>query len=85
MSYRFVQNKECDYFPCHKTDNLEEFNCLFCYCPLYALGEACGGKYVYTKKGIKSCIECDIVHRKYKGYLHVQENLPKIIAMVQKT
>lgn len=32
-SHRFFENKECRYFPCHK--NLEEFNCLFCYCPLY--------------------------------------------------
>lgn len=35
--YKFYQNKECEYFPCHKGTDSENFNCLFCYCPLYAL------------------------------------------------
>ncbi|MCL1901744.1 MAG: cysteine-rich small domain-containing protein, partial [Firmicutes bacterium] len=34
MSYNFFQNKECQYFPCHKVDNIEKFNCLMCFCPL---------------------------------------------------
>ena len=33
--YNFFQNKECEYFPCHKGVKEEDFNCLFCYCPLY--------------------------------------------------
>ena len=36
--YSFFQHKECEFFPCHPTDHPEDFNCLFCYCPLYALG-----------------------------------------------
>ena len=31
--YSFFQHKECEFFPCHKTDHPEDFNCLFCYCP----------------------------------------------------
>jgi phosphoserine/homoserine phosphotransferase len=58
----FFCNKECEHFPCHDTDNPEEFNCLFCYCPLYAYGESCGGNFKYTKKGIKSCIDCTVPH-----------------------
>jgi len=42
MAYDFYCNKECDFFPCHKTNKPEEFNCMFCYCPLYMLGEDCG-------------------------------------------
>ena len=42
-AYSFFCNAECEFFPCHKTNDLENFNCLFCYCPLYALGENCGG------------------------------------------
>ena len=38
--YAFYQNTQCEYFPCHKTAHPEDFNCLFCYCPLYALGRA---------------------------------------------
>lgn len=45
--YKFFQNKECEYFPCHKVKNTENFNCLFCYCPLYALGDKCGGNFKY--------------------------------------
>ena len=30
--YAYFCNRECEYFPCHPTDNPEEFNCLFCYC-----------------------------------------------------
>ena len=41
-SFRFFCNKECEYFPYHETNDPDNFNCLFCYCPLYALGEKCG-------------------------------------------
>ena len=41
--YKFFQNKKCEYFPCHKGIPEENFNCLFCYCPLYTLGKSCGG------------------------------------------
>ena len=41
--YAFFCNKECEFFPCHQTKHPEKFNCLFCYCPLYALGDKCGG------------------------------------------
>ena len=51
--YDFFQNRECEYFPCHKGADPERFSCLFCYCPLYALGEKCGGSFRYTDKGIK--------------------------------
>ena len=37
--YSFFSNKECEYFPCHQGADPENFNCLFCYCPLYALGD----------------------------------------------
>ena len=61
-SSSFFCNRACAYFPCHKVDNPEEFNCLFCYCPLYMLGEKCGGRFTYTAKGIKNCTNCTIPH-----------------------
>ncbi len=61
--YAFFQNKECEYFPCHKTDKREDFSCLFCYCPLYALGKACKGRFTY-KGDIKVCTDCMIPHRR---------------------
>ena len=36
--YAFFQHRACEFFPCHKGVPEEDFNCLFCYCPLYALG-----------------------------------------------
>lgn len=69
-NYKFIRHDSCEYFPCHKTEDSESFNCLFCYCPLYALGSACGGNYVYTENGIKDCSSCMIPHSK-GGYEYV--------------
>lgn len=63
-NYKFFQHRECENFPCHKIDKLEDFNCLFCYCPLYFFGEKCGGNFYYTKSGIKSCKDCDFPHKR---------------------
>lgn len=65
-SYKFFQNKECEYFPCHKVvdDNLNGFNCLFCYCPLSPFGD-CGGSYTILDNGWKDCSNCLIPHFNY--------------------
>ena len=63
-SYSFFANRDCQYYPCHEKADPEHFNCLFCYCPLYALGERCGGNFRYTEKGIKDCSACLLPHRK---------------------
>lgn len=62
--YQFFSNRSCEYFPCHKTDHPEDFNCLFCYCPLYSLGDKCGGNPGYTASGIKDCTNCLFPHRR---------------------
>ena len=62
--YSFFQHRECEAFPCHKTEHPEDFNCLFCYCPLYALGEKCGGGFQYSESGIKDCSGCLFPHRR---------------------
>ena len=59
----FFTNRECECFPCHKQADEAEFNCLFCYCPLYVLGARCGGNFKTTENGIKDCSECIIPHR----------------------
>ena len=65
-SYRFFQNRECEYFPCHSVKDDTDFNCLFCFCPLY-WKEQCLGNPVYIKDArgqkIKDCTNCTIVHR----------------------
>jgi Zn-finger protein len=58
----FYNNKECEYFPCHKGIPEEDFNCMLCYCPLYMLGPDCGGNFEYLLSGIKSCMNCNRPH-----------------------
>ncbi|MCI8275859.1 MAG: metal-binding protein [Lachnospiraceae bacterium] len=62
--YRFFSHRECEYFPCHSGVDTGEFNCLFCYCPLYALGKGCGGNFKITENGRKDCSDCTIPHRR---------------------
>ena len=51
--YSFYNHKKCEFFPCHETTDPQNFNCLFCYCPLYALGSKCGGNFKYTEQDKK--------------------------------
>ena len=82
-NYDFFQNSACEYFPCHKCENAENFSCLFCYCPLYALGDQCGGNYTYTKEGIKDCSSCLIPHRR-ENYDRIMEKMKAIIELAKK-
>jgi alpha-ribazole phosphatase len=69
----FFQNRSCPHFPCHEGVREDEFNCLFCYCPLYALGPNCGGNFTYTKKGRKNCTTCVLPHVRENGARLVSE------------
>ncbi len=69
--YAFFSHKECEFFPCHKVKDESRFNCLFCYCPLYALGDKCGGNFSYTDSGFKDCSKC--------LFPHIPENYDKIM------
>jgi len=83
MSYDFFQNKQCQYFPCHAGADPESFSCLFCYCPLYALGKDCGGAFTYTKEGIKDCSGCLRPHRR-ENYESITQDLRKVIDLAKK-
>lgn len=60
--YAYFCNRECEYFPCHPTGDPDNFNCLFCYCPLYILGDRCGGNFKYLPNGNKDCSQCMYPH-----------------------
>ena len=81
--YAFTQNKECEFFPCHRTDKPEDFNCLFCYCPLYALGTKCGGNFRITEDGLKDCTNCLLPHAR-SGYGYVIGKYSEISALVSE-
>lgn len=70
-NYSHFSHRNCEYFPCHETwgesdGETAEFNCLFCYCPLYP-NETCPGdpSYFVDKLGrkIKDCSGCIYPHQ----------------------
>ena len=81
--YAYFCNRECEMFPCHPGIPEEEFNCLFCYCPLYALGDKCGGNFTYTKGGIKDCSACLFPHRR-ASYDAIIRRYPEILELVRR-
>lgn len=81
--YSYFSHKKCEYFPCHAGADRENFNCLFCYCPLYVLGERCGGDFVYNEKGIKDCTGCLFPHRR-ENYGVIVSRFQEIAKAMQK-
>ncbi len=75
--YKFFQHKKCEYFPCHKTNDPDNFNCLFCYCPLYMLKDKCGGNFIMNN-GIKDCSNCLIPHSP-GGYDYIMSKMKEVI------
>lgn len=74
-SSEFFCNKKCKYFPCHEGIDKDDFNCLFCFCPLNSVIN-CGGAYTLTKDGKKDCSKCSFPHR--------AENYEKVVDKVRK-
>ena len=81
--YAFFQNRECEFFPCHKGADEADFNCLFCYCPLYALGRRCGGNFCYTESGVKDCSNCRFPHRR-ENYDRINERFQEIVELTRE-
>ena len=81
--YSFFQHTACEFFPCHETAHPEDFNCLFCYCPLYALGDRCGGNFRYIGDGIKDCSGCLLPHGR-KSYSYVTGTFGEIAELGKK-
>ena len=61
--YRYFSHDKCEFFPCHKNIDAENFNCLFCYCPLYNFSD-CGGIFTLLDNGIKDCSQCVLPHKR---------------------
>lgn len=82
-NYACFTNHECEYFPCHKGVDEERFNCLFCYCPLYALGPECGGNYMYLQDGVKDCSNCTLPHQP-EYYGKIMERFSEIMELAKQ-
>lgn len=77
--YSHYCNHECEYFPCHKVPEGFDFNCLFCYCPLYCLGPDCGGNFRYVGEAgdIKDCSACTVPHRR-ENYDYIMRQFERV-------
>lgn len=76
MSYKFFSNKDCEYYPCH---NMENINCLFCFCPLYSKKD-CGGNYSILDNKVKDCSKCTLPHFE-NGYDYIIDKIYNIDKM----
>lgn len=70
----YFSNSHCKYFVCHRNMDKDNFNCLFCFCPLFYL-EDCGGSYIITSNGIKDCSNCN--------FPHFAENYVKVLKKIK--
>lgn len=75
-SCNYYKNTECEYYPCHENAG-ENFNCMFCFCPLYPLGDKCGGNFKYIDGKIKDCSDCLIPHSE-KGYEYISKKVSEV-------
>ena len=78
-NHKFYQNRKCEYFPCHKLENEDKFNCLFCFCLLFMLKSDCGGKFKYTN-GYKDCSDCKLPHSK-NAYSRIMSKMELVLAI----
>ncbi|MBE1236145.1 hypothetical protein IHV25_00525 [Phaeovibrio sulfidiphilus] len=79
--FKGMTNERCPYLPCHPGVR-REFNCLFCYCPLYAY--QCIGPYkiFIDKHGTarKDCSACTLPHDGYEGsWKFIQHGMQKLV------
>ena len=81
--YSYFAHGECEYFPCHEGADKDNFNCLFCYCPLYVLGENCGGDFLYLDNGIKDCSHCLWPHKR-ENYEEITKRFSQIAEKMSK-
>lgn len=70
-NYQGFSHTSCEFYPCHPLENFKspnEFNCIFCNCPLYWL--ECPGNYTVIEDadGVKrkDCSECKVPHDGYE-------------------
>ena len=82
-AYPFTQHRTCEFFPCHKTSHPEDFNCLFCYCPLNTLGSKCGGNFRNPENVVKDCSDCLLPHGR-GSYSYVISKFPELMELAKK-
>lgn len=83
--YKYMVNKQCEYYPCHKEIPEEQYNCLFCYCPFYFRDKPCpqdkegGQARTFTTKSGKKMRDCSKCL-----WIHQRENYDEILRVLTK-
>ena len=75
-SYKYFENKECEYYPCHKEK--QNLNCMFCYCPFYSHAK-CPGNAMYVEvegKKIKTNLRLPAKEVTYLRYIMDSHFIP---------
>lgn len=81
--YSFFAHRECEFYPCHEGADADDFSCLFCFCPLFALGDGCGGDVKYTGSGLKDCSGCLYPHRR-ENYDEIMDKCARLMEMTRR-
>lgn len=78
-SYKYFKNDACKYLPCHQGMKGDDFNCLFCYCPMNRYEDCLGTpEYISLLNGktLKDCTNCTFPHEP-EHYEEIMEFLCK--------
>lgn len=65
FSYKYFENRDCEFWPCHGYSKEQGHNCLFCRCPLFQVENCIGiqnGDGTILENGVKDCTNCRINH-----------------------
>ena len=65
QNWKHLQDKRCEYYPCHSGVEDSKFNCRFCYCPAFLIDSCPGiesGVATILNNGWKDCSNCTIPH-----------------------
>lgn len=84
-NYKFFSHTKCEYFPCHEIGYKfceDDFNCMFCYCPLYSLGDKCGGNFSYVND-VKDCSRCLLPHDR-RGYDYIVKRFDDLVEICRR-
>jgi len=77
-NFKFFCHKACEFYPCH---DIEELNCLWCYCPLQTKKDCPGildGSAKYLDNNYKDCTKCLFPHDK-NNYDEMLKQIDKMI------
>ena len=65
QNWKHLQDKKCEFYPCHTDIPEHKFNCRFCYCPAFLIDSCPGiesGVAEILGNGWKDCSNCTINH-----------------------